>query len=478
MNKKITLSVLVLSLTACGTTSPPVLEEDAWKQVNNIREDGQYDTDKITSRFNGKRCITTSYRDEKLLLAHTSFKNAKVALEGASLALDYAAMEIKLASENKLKLDQSFNEVAKVENSKERDTKLNQIKAKLASASRELKSAEKKHTEAKKKFLEAQKSLDDAKVSYEQVDSIKSSIQELEHNDLCKAYSFADFYREKYVELSSDAYRLGTGLDALGLLASLTGVTAVAFDWHQDALIGSALTLATAMGAKSYTQPGQRSNLYLQGAQRMQCIVNTSPRVLNSSVDYNQLLGIKKEVHESIRKINLVSLSDIESARRTSPTPLLTKEEIEQHIDKFLELKKNSSEIRKEITRSMSLIESMPDQIILATKEAEIKFNNSYVSSAPDFDRSLSIIQGAISQQMLNQQQIQRMEALFPETAHLPDIQTSGNSIPKAAEALSYKNLSKLVELSNKLLDKRETLLSELVNFTDVNAALKLCNAI
>ncbi|TOE88562.1 hypothetical protein, partial [Vibrio parahaemolyticus] len=120
----------------------------------------------------------------------------------------------------------------------------------------ELKSAGQNFTEANKKFVAATKSLDTAKTSYEQVNSVKPGIQELEHNDLCKAYSFADFYRQKYIELSSDAYLLGTGLDALGLLAGLTGVTAVAFDWHQDALIGSALTLATATGAKSYTQPG------------------------------------------------------------------------------------------------------------------------------------------------------------------------------------------------------------------------------
>lgn len=466
-----TLSILALSLTACGTTSPPVLEKDAWKQVNNIGKNGQYDPTIITSRFNGKRCIKTSYRKEKMLLADTSFKDAKVALEGASLALDYAAMEIKLASENKLKLDQSFNEVAQIENAKERDTKLKQIKTKLASAGQELELAAEKYAEANTKFLKAKESLNDAKTSNKQVDSIKSSIQELEHNDLCKAYSFADFYREKYVELSSDAYQLGTGLDALGLLAGLTGVTAVAFDWHQDAIIGSALTLATAMGAKSYTQPGQRSNLYLQGAQRMQCIVNTSPRVLNSSVDYNELVRLKKEVYKSLSDIKSVSPDVIESAKNTNPTSSLTQEEIDQHINNFLELKKNSSEIRKEITRSMSLVESMPDQIILATKEAELKFNSSFVSSAPDFNKSLSIIQGAISQQMLNQQQIQRLEALFPETTLLPDISSLNDD-------QGYKSLSTLVTSSNELLDKRETLMSELVNFTDVNAALKLCNAI
>ncbi|MFA0402106.1 hypothetical protein [Vibrio sp. 10N.222.52.C12] len=469
MNRKITLSLIALGLTACGTTRPPALESDAWKQVNNIGKDGQYDPTKITSRFNGKRCITTSHKDEKLLLAHTSFKNAKVALEEASLKLEYASMEIKLVSENSLKLNHSFNEVAEITDAEKRDTKLKQIKENLANAELELQSAGKKYTEANEKFIAAKRSLETAKTSYEQVNSVKPITQELEHNDLCKAYSFADFYREKYIELSSDAYLLGTGLDALGLLAGLTGVTAVAFDWHQDALIGSALTLATAMGAKSYTQPGQRSNLYLQGAQRMQCIVNTSPRVLNSSVDYNQLVGMKREVYESIRKINLIPLSTIESARNTKPTTLLTKEEIEQHINNFLGLKKNSSEIRKEITRSMSLVESMPDQIILATKEAELKFNSSFVSSAPDFNKSLSIIQGAISQQMLNQKQTQRLDALFPETALLPEI-------PKST--IDTSNLSELVELSNELLDKRETLMSELVNFTDVNTALKLCNAI
>ncbi len=474
MNKEITISLIAIGLTACGTTRPPILESDAWKQVNNIREDGQYDQDKITSIFNGKRCITPSHKNEKLLLAHTSFKNAKVALEEASLKLEYASMEVKLASENNLKLNNSFNEVAKITDATKRDAKLKEIKSNLDNAELELKSAGQNFTEANKKFVAATKSLDTAKTSYEQVNSVKPGIQELEHNDLCKAYSFADFYRQKYIELSSDAYLLGTGLDALGLLAGLTGVTAVAFDWHQDALIGSALTLATATGAKSYTQPGQRSNLYLQGAQRMQCIVNTSPRVLNSRIDYNQLVGMKREVYESIRKINLVSLSTIESARNTTADTSLTKEKIEQHISTFLELKKNSSEIKNQITKSISLVESMPDQIILATKEAELKFNSSFVSSAPDFNKSLSIIQGAISQQMLNQQQIQRLEALFPEKVLLPEPKKT----EKSSSRTSYDNLSELVNLSNELLDKRETLMSELVNFTDVNAALKLCNAI
>ncbi|ELB2958139.1 hypothetical protein ACEV8G_03020 [Vibrio parahaemolyticus] len=474
MNKEITISLIAIGLTACGTTRPPILESDAWKQVNNIREDGQYDQDKITSIFNGKRCITSSHKNEKLLLAHTSFKNAKVALEEASLKLEYASMEVKLASENNLKLNNSFNEVAKITDTTKRDAKLKEIKSNLDNAELELKSAGQNFTEANKKFVAATKSLDTAKTSYEQVNSVKPGIQELEHNDLCKAYSFADFYRQKYIELSSDAYLLGTGLDALGLLAGLTGVTAVAFDWHQDALIGSALTLATATGAKSYTQPGQRSNLYLQGAQRMQCIVNTSPRVLNSRIDYNQLVGMKREVYESIRKINLVPLSTIESARNTTADTSLTKEKIEQHISTFLELKKNSSEIKNQITKSISLVESMPDQIILATKEAELKFNSSFVSSAPDFNKSLSIIQGAISQQMLNQQQIQRLEALFPEKVLLPEPKKT----EKSSSRTSYDNLSELVNLSNELLDKRETLMSELVNFTDVNAALKLCNAI
>ncbi|MDG2786449.1 hypothetical protein P7M51_08190 [Vibrio parahaemolyticus] len=474
MNKEITISLIAIGLTACGTTRPPILESDAWKQVNNIREDGQYDQDKITSIFNGKRCITPSHKNEKLLLAHTSFKNSKVALEEASLKLEYASMEVKLASENNLKLNNSFNEVAKITDATKRDAKLKEIKSNLDNAELELKSAGQNFTEANKKFVAATKSLDTAKTSYEQVNSVKPGIQELEHNDLCKAYSFADFYRQKYIELSSDAYLLGTGLDALGLLAGLTGVTAVAFDWHQDALIGSALTLATATGAKSYTQPGQRSNLYLQGAQRMQCIVNTSPRVLNSRIDYNQLVGMKREVYESIRKINLVPLSTIESARNTTADTSLTKEKIEQHISTFLELKKNSSEIKNQITKSISLVESMPDQIILATKEAELKFNSSFVSSAPDFNKSLSIIQGAISQQMLNQQQIQRLEALFPEKVLLPEPKKT----EKSSSRTSYDNLSELVNLSNELLDKRETLMSELVNFTDVNAALKLCNAI
>ncbi|MFW1503937.1 hypothetical protein ACEWBU_24100, partial [Vibrio parahaemolyticus] len=114
MNKEITISLIAIGLTACGTTRPPILESDAWKQVNNIREDGQYDQDKITSIFNGKRCITSSHKNEKLLLAHTSFKNAKVALEEASLKLEYASMEVKLASENNLKLNNSFNEVANI----------------------------------------------------------------------------------------------------------------------------------------------------------------------------------------------------------------------------------------------------------------------------------------------------------------------------------------------------------------------------
>ncbi|WP_219582481.1 hypothetical protein, partial [Vibrio parahaemolyticus] len=100
----------------------------------------------------------------------------------------------------------------------------------------------------------------------------------------------------------------------------------------------------------------------------MQCIVNTSPRVLNSRIDYNQLVGMKREVYESIRKINLVPLSTIESARNTTADTSLTKEKIEQHISTFLELKKNSSEIKNQITKSISLVESMPDQIILATK--------------------------------------------------------------------------------------------------------------
>ncbi|WP_099607277.1 hypothetical protein [Vibrio coralliilyticus] len=473
MNKKITLSILALSLTACGTTSPPILEDEAWKSVNNITKDN--DNNEMLGTFNGKKCAT-SRRDEQLLLADTSFKAAAIAFEKANSELDIAAKEIAIASKKNQEAYKKYEKALKITDEKQRNTAIIAAKTKLDYLEGQYKITNNLYNKAVRSFHDARSELKTAQIELEKGSSDNYDSNELKRNDLCKAYSFADFYRREYIKLSSTAYDVGTGLDALGLLASLTGVTAVAFDWHQDALIGSALTLATAMGAKSYTQPSQRSNLYLQGAQRMQCIVNTSPKVLNSSVDYNELVGMKKEVYKSISKINSVSPDVIESAKKTKPTGSLTQEDIEQQINHFLELKKNSLGIRKEITRSISLVESMPDQIILATKEAELKFNNSFVSSAPDFNKSLSIIQGAISQQMLNQQQIQKLEALFPETEALTEIPT--NEIPKSGEDPSYTNLSKLVKLSNELLDKRDILLSELVNFSDVNAALKLCNAI
>ncbi|HDM8047876.1 TPA: hypothetical protein P0E07_000947 [Vibrio fluvialis] len=475
MKRNISLSILILSLTACGTTKPPTIESAAWKQVNNLDENGQYDRNKISSRFNGKRCITIPHRKEQLLLAQESFHQASVTLEKANSEFTLASLAMDIASENKIKAYELYEEALKNTDESKRNAAIKSAEDKLAFSNKELKSANKQYDDARSTFSRAKDEFNQAKSELRIANSYKSDTNEFVHDELCKAYSFADFYRQKYIEMSSNAYTLGTGLDALGLLAGLAGVTSVAFNWHEDALISSALTLGAAMGVKSYTQPGQRSDLYLQGAQRMQCIVNTSPRILNNSIDSDKLDEMKKDVTRTLRALNSITPETITAARNTTPTEVLTSEKITQHVDEFLKLQNNSLEIQKEMTRNISLIEGMPDTIILATKEAELKFNQSFVSSAPDFNKSLGIIQSAISQQILNQQQIQKLDALFPATS------STSNSKERDNNAQLYDTttpLNSLIKITNDLRNYHQALMSEIVNYTDVSAALKLCNAI
>lgn len=476
MKRNISLSVLILSLAACSTTKPPTIESDAWKQVNNLDKNGQYDSSKISSRFNGKRCITIPHRKEQLLLAQESFHQASVTLEKTSSEFALASITIDTASKNKQEAYRIYAKSHKISDETKRNAAIKNAEDKLAFSDEELKAANKQYDDAQLTFSRAKDEFNKAKSELRIANSYESNTNELVHNELCKAYSFADFYRQKYIEMSSDAYGLGSGLDALGLLAGLAGVTAVAFNWHEDALISSALTLGAAMGVKSYTQPGQRSDLYLQGAQRMQCIVNTSPRILNNSIHYNKLVEMKKDVTRALRALNSITPETVDAAKISEAKGELTKGKIDEYVNNFLMLKKNSQEIQKEMTRNISLIEGMPDTIILATKEAELKFNRSYVSSAPDFNKSLGIIQSAIAQQMLNQQQIQKLAALFPNTT-LPDTQSSSFTDGRT-DTKNIKALTLLINVTNELQVTHEALMSEIVNYTDVSAALKLCNAI
>ncbi|GAL09056.1 hypothetical protein JCM19233_21 [Vibrio astriarenae] len=296
---------------------------------------------------------------------------------------------------------------------------------------------------------------------------------------MCKAYAFADYYRQKYVQHSAASYNTGSVIDVFALIAAASTGYGVAQD-KSNWVVGGGLALAALLSGKSYAQPVSRAELYLQGAQRMQCIIDTSPKVLHSSVTADDLSEIKSALKVALEELNSITQSDVSTLTAYLETLKETNQSFYETgiaiVESFDTLKRQSNEIRLHMERDITLIDGLSEQIIVAVKRSEIAFNQSFVGSAPDFNQSLAIIQNAIVANLSNQTQRDQFNSLLSGV--------NGDALtplPEGGQKSIARNdliLERMQNAITAVTNSYEILNSTLINYTDVSAALKICTSI
>ncbi|MBY7729713.1 hypothetical protein JHW46_05005 [Vibrio splendidus] len=297
------------------------------------------------------------------------------------------------------------------------------------------------------------------------------------YKKMCRAYAFADYYRQRYVERSNSAYNTGTYLDAIGLLSALStgyGVAQNKTDW----VTAGGLAFAAAMSGKAYTQPSNRAVQYLDGAQRMQCIINTSPRVLNTTVSYDKIDEAKNELTKVLVELEGMTNADMELAQQYIDS-LEGNSEVKIHasaiFESFTQLKTNSHLIRKSVTRDFALIHGLSEEVILAVKNSELQFNKGFVNSAPDFNQSLAIIQGAVITNLNNQAQIDEYNRVIQGSI---DSVATQSFIEESSGTRGADVLTRMQTSITNVNTANGTVQAHLINFTEASSALKICTAI
>lgn len=389
--------------------------------LENSAWDQANSADPQKSRFNGKPCVIDPKRQ---------------ALE--SVAMTYSALTIK-ASEEYAKLTNDAN---------------------------------------KTRLDAAMTNMDNA---WRSVDSLNNSNNRKIVDELCQAYSYADFYRQRYIQLSGEAYTAGTWIDTLGLLTGMWTASAIGFDMHSDALLTSTLTMASLMGVKSYTQPRQRANLYLQGADRMQCIIATSSKIIGQSVDskFLHFMTLSNQLESALKTLDGFTPTDLGKAQTFVKTMSgQNKINAETVLNSFYELRANSSETRTHLEEGLSLISGMPNEITNSVKDAELSFNRSFVTSAPNFKESLGYIQQALAENAASQTKSAAFGAAV-DTSATPSVDlTDAVAFVKTDTDNGSAEFLDLYTALSSLLIAHDKIASQLVNYSSVKAALTLCKAV
>ncbi|CAV26997.1 hypothetical protein [Vibrio atlanticus] len=511
------VSCATFILGGCSSLTPNQLEKEAWDSLKAQNP----------PVFNGRTCSNIAILEseylvelasEKQLIAiaelnlATEKKSAEPAISSESLALQNQVvtkrnvdtlviklkksvqkmeeLELKLGAQGVESTETARTEAinaldkAKIEHS-EIETALEKAKVRNDEESKASTREKGKANEARRKIEEAEKRVRVAEVEYSNVKArseaaiitAENSTGEYRDADLCKAYAFSDHYRQRYIELSGDAYNWNTGFDALGLLAGLTGIYGIGFDESSDLIKGSALALGAIMGAKSYAQPLGRSELYLQGAQRMQCVIDTSPAIINSSLSASTMRKYRYDMLEALASLESFTSTELDSLKAYIASDAVKVTPAAQEALKLLEVYNNiklqSGNIRDEANRTYALVLGMPDEIVVATKKAELKLSQEFVKTAPSFEESLTIIKGALSEGYLTQSQKVNLDATFASFSPTDEKELAGfTTDPGKAELL------KLTTLVSKVKITRESYSSIVINYQDVRTALKLCNAV
>ncbi|NOI57209.1 hypothetical protein [Vibrio coralliilyticus] len=298
---------------------------------------------------------------------------------------------------------------------------------------------------------------------------------------LCTAYSFTDFYREKYEELERVSTRTGVSLDSLGFIAGLTGMTAVAFGVHSDVLTASSLALGTALAGKSYMKPEQRALLYISGQERMQCILNTSHHILGSELDVNTAKENKRAINNAIKQLKSISTSEVNVAREyvSGLSDEVVKSRMNTILTTYDEVSENSEAIRLEASRNYTLVTGLGHYIVTKTKDASIKIRKEFAQSRGSFEASYQALQGALNEQIVAKGELSKLDPLFSQISSKQDLDhTQKDDEDQDNKKQVINTLSSIQDKVAVIKESREIFRSDIINYIDVRTALDMCVAI